>query len=89
LIGAGFPVYGEDDIKTCVAMLIMDRLVIAEGMSESHPIPPTGNTNTHVRFGEDVRSFLLRWAAEGPTHHAESLCQRAGCLGLEAVGVRG
>lgn len=147
LTGAGFPMCGEFDLKTCVAMMIMDRLgiggsfaefhpvdfkldsvlvghdgphhiniaanrpvirslkkyhgkpgagagvefqikegpitmlsigqtasgkfkfVIAEGESDRRPIPPTGNTNTHGVFKPDVRTFLKRWVAEGPTHH--------------------
>lgn len=147
LTGAGFPMCGEYDIKTCIAMMIMDRLeiggsfaelhpvdfnrgsvlvghdgphhlniadrkpvlrsllkyhgkpgmgasvefnikegpitmlsissdssgrfkfVVAEGESVHGPIPPTGNTNTHGYFKPDVRTFLKRWVAEGPTHH--------------------
>lgn len=147
LTGAGFPMCGESDLKTCVAMLIEDRLgmggslaefhpvdfnegfvlvghdgphhiniasgkpilrsltkyhgkpgsgasvefkikegpitmlsiglnrsghfkfVIAEGESVRGPIPPTGNTNTRGFFHPDVRTFLKRWVAEGPTHH--------------------
>jgi L-arabinose isomerase len=147
LTSSGFPMCGEYDIKTCIAMMIMDRLdiggsfaefhpidfardtvlvghdgphhlniadrkpvirslkkyhgkpgsgasvefniktgpitmlgitlnsdnrfkfVIAEGESLAGPIPPTGNTNTHGQFLPDVRTFLKRWAAEGPTHH--------------------
>jgi len=147
LTAAGFPMCGESDLKTCIAMLIMDRLdiggsfaefhpidfnddfvlvghdgphhiniadskpvlrslkkyhgkpgsgasvefkikegpitmlsisstyegkfkfVIAEGISGKGPIPPTGNTNTHGHFKPDVRTFLLRWMAQGPTHH--------------------
>ncbi|HRZ93564.1 MAG TPA: arabinose isomerase, partial [Candidatus Paceibacterota bacterium] len=72
------------------------KCIIAEGMSERRPIPPTGNTNTHGRFGLDIRSFLRDWVREGPTHHfalgighhAETLVQVAGCLGLEAAVVR-
>ena len=147
LTAAGFPMCGESDLKTCIAMLIMDRLdiggsfaefhpidfqegfvlvghdgphhiniaegkpvlrsllkyhgkpgfgasvefkikegpitmlsigvtaqgkfkfVIAEGESVRGPIPPTGNTNTRGFFQPDVRTFLKRWVAEGPTHH--------------------
>ena len=147
LTAAGFPMCGESDLKTCLAMLIMDRLdiggsfaefhpvdfqegfvlvghdgphhiniaegkpvlrslikyhgkpgkgasvefkikegpitmlsigvtaggrfkfVIAEGESVHGPIPPTGNTNTRGFFQPDVRTFLKRWVAEGPTHH--------------------
>lgn len=169
LTGGGFPMCGEFDIKTCVAMMIMDRLdiggsfaefhpidfqrdsvlvghdgphhiniaankpvirslkkyhgkpgsgagvefqikagpitmlsigqtahgkfkfVIAEGESLDHPIPPTGNTNTHGVFKPDVRTFLKRWCAEGPTHHfalgighhAESLIEIAEALNIE------
>ncbi|MDX9980366.1 MAG: L-fucose/L-arabinose isomerase family protein [Lentisphaeria bacterium] len=171
LCAAGFPMCGEYDIKTCLAMLIMDRLdiggsfaefhpidfvrdsvlvghdgphhlniadgkpvlrslakyhgkpgsgagvefrikegpitmlsigvkadgsfkfIIAEGESLRWPIPPTGNTNTHGRFKPDVRTFLKRWVAEGPTHHfalgighhAATIAKIAECLGIEAV----
>jgi L-arabinose isomerase len=147
LTAAGFPMCGESDLKTCIAMLIMDRLdiggsfaefhpidfhagfvlvghdgphhiniangkpllrslrkyhgkpgsgasvefkiregpitmlslgvtgggrfkfVIAEGESVDGPIPATGNTNTRGFFQPDVRTFLKRWVAAGPTHH--------------------
>jgi len=147
LTAAGFPMCGESDLKTCIAMLIEDRLdiggsfaefhpidfnegfvlvghdgphhlniaegkpvlrslvkyhgkpgsgasvefkikegpitmlgigvthggkfkfVIAEGRSVHGAIPPTGNTNTRGFFQPDVRTFLKRWVAEGPTHH--------------------
>ena len=171
LCAAGFPMCGEYDIKTCIAMLIMDRLeiggsfaefhpvdferdsvlvghdgphhlniadgkpvlrslakyhgkpgagasvefrikegpitmlsigvkrdgalkfIIAEGESLRSPIPPTGNTNTHGKFMPDVRTFLARWVAEGPTHHfalgighhAHTIKRIAGCLGIDAV----
>lgn len=174
LTGAGFPMCGEFDIKTCLAMLIMDRLgiggsfaefhpvdfdrntilvghdgphhiniaegrpvlrsllkyhgkpgsgasvefkikvgpitmlsigqtgpgafkfVIAEGYSVDAPVPPTGNTNTHGRFGPDIRTFLLDWVKEGPTHHfalgvghrAEDLVRIAEILDIEHVVVR-
>jgi L-arabinose isomerase len=173
LTGAGFPMCGEYDLKTCAAMLIMDRLemggsfaelhpvdfgrdsvlvghdgphhiniadrkpalrslrkyhgkpgrgasvefsiregpitmlsigvnargglkfVLAEGQSLRGPIPPTGNTNTHGRFAPDVRTFIKRWCAAGPTHHfALGIGHRAGVirqiaelLGVEAVVV--
>jgi len=171
LTAAGFPMCGESDLKTCVAMLIEDRLdiggsfaefhpidfkegfvlvghdgphhiniadgrpvlrslikyhgkpgsgasvefkikegpitmlsigltaqgkfkfVIAEGLSVRGPIPATGNTNTRGFFKPDVRRFLHRWVAEGPTHHfalgighrARTLQRIADVLGLESV----
>jgi len=38
LTGAGFPMCGESDLKTCIAMLIMDRLEIGGSFAEFHPI---------------------------------------------------
>lgn len=38
LCAAGFPMCGEFDIKTCIAMLIMDRLDIGGSFAEFHPI---------------------------------------------------
>lgn len=72
------------------------KFIIAEGMSENRPIPPTGNTNTHGRFGCNVRKFLKDWVKEGPTHHfalgvghhAETLEILAECLGIESKVVR-
>jgi len=147
LTAAGFPMCGESDLKTCIAMMIMDRLdiggsfaefhpidfnegfvlvghdgphhiniaegkpvlrslskyhgkpgsgagvefkikegpmtmlsisvttggrfkfIVAEGESARGPIPPTGNTNTRGFYQPEVRTFLKRWVAEGPTHH--------------------
>jgi L-arabinose isomerase len=72
------------------------KFVVAEGLSERRPIPPTGNTNTHGRFGRNVRKFLCDWVQQGPTHHfalglghhAETLVQVADCLGIECTVVR-
>ncbi len=171
LTAAGFPMCGESDLKTCLAMLIMDRLgiggsfaefhpidfkegfvlvghdgphhlniaaarpvlrslvkyhgkpgrgasvefkiregpitmlsvgvtaqgkfkfIIAEGESVHGPIPATGNTNTRGFFRPDVRTFLKRWVAEGPTHHfalgtghrATALARIGAALGIETV----
>jgi L-arabinose isomerase len=38
LTGAGFPMCGESDLKTCLAMLIMDRLGIGGSFAEFHPV---------------------------------------------------
>ena len=72
------------------------KFVIAEGESVHGPIPPTGNTNTRGFFKPDVRTFLKRWVAEGPTHHfalgvghhARTIKKLADVLGIESVIVR-
>lgn len=38
LTGAGFPMCGESDLKTCLAMMIMDRLNIGGSFAEFHPV---------------------------------------------------
>jgi L-arabinose isomerase len=38
LTGAGFPMCGESDLKTCIAMLIMERLGIGGSFAEFHPV---------------------------------------------------
>jgi L-arabinose isomerase len=38
LTGAGFPMCGEFDLKTCIAMMIMDRLDIGGSFAEFHPV---------------------------------------------------
>lgn len=42
LTSAGFPMCGESDLKTCMAMLIMDRLEIGGSFAEFHPIDFNG-----------------------------------------------
>jgi L-arabinose isomerase len=173
LLASGFPVCGEFDLKTCLGMLIMDRLEMGGSFAEFHPldflrgsvlvghdgphhlniaaekpvlrslsvfhgkpgsgagvefkiqegpmtmlsvtinavgriklvvtegeslqgeIPPTGNTNSHGYFKPDLRTFLRRWVAEGPTHHfalgighrAAEILSLAEALGIDAVQV--
>lgn len=38
LTAAGFPMCGESDLKTCIAMLILDRLDIGGSFAEFHPV---------------------------------------------------
>jgi len=43
LTAAGFPMCGESDLKTCIAMLIMDRLDIGGSFAEFHPVDFNGD----------------------------------------------
>ncbi len=71
------------------------KFVVAEGESVAGAIPPTGNTNTHVKFKSDIRTFLRKWCLEGPTHHfalgighhADEIQKLAKVLGIECVVV--
>jgi L-arabinose isomerase len=54
LTAAGFPMCGELDLKTCVAMLIMDRLEIGGSFAELHPV--------------DFREGFILVGHDGPHH---------------------
>jgi L-arabinose isomerase len=71
------------------------KWILAEGESLDHPVPPTGNTNTHGKFLPDLRTFLTNWMSEGPTHHfalgighkADTIEKLAKVLDIECVRV--
>ena len=54
LTAAGFPMCGESDLKTCLAMLIFDRLDIGGSFAEFHPI--------------DFREGFVLVGHDGPHH---------------------
>jgi L-arabinose isomerase len=54
LTAAGFPMCGESDLKTCVAMLLMDRLGIGGSFAEFHPV--------------DFREGFVLVGHDGPHH---------------------
>ena len=68
------------------------KFVIAEGQSMEGPVASIGNTNTRGFFKPDIKTFLKRWFAEGPTHHfalgighrAKTIKQIADFLDIEA-----
>ena len=75
LIGKGFPMCGEFDIKTCIAMLIMDRLGIGGSFAELHPFDFDKNCILighdgphHIAIAEGkpvIRSLLKYHGKEG------------------------
>ncbi len=58
LTGRGVPMAGEADLKTCVAMLIMDRLGAGGSFAEFHPV--------------DFESDIVLVGHDGPAHIAIS-----------------
>ncbi len=70
LCAAGFPMCGELDLKTCVAMLIMDRLEIGGSFAEFHPIDfdenfilvgHDGPHHLNIAEGKPVLRSLLKY----------------------------
>jgi L-arabinose isomerase len=54
LTAAGFPMCGESDLKTCIAMLLMDRLDMGGSFAEFHPV--------------DFREGFVLVGHDGPHH---------------------
>ncbi|NIA20551.1 MAG: arabinose isomerase [Anaerolineaceae bacterium] len=70
LTAAGFPMCGEFDLKTCVGMMIMDRLDIGGSFAEFHPIDfqegfvlvgHDGPHHINVAEGRPVLRSLLKY----------------------------
>jgi len=70
LTGAGFPMCGESDLKTCFAMLIMERLGIGGSFAEFHPVDfhegfvlvgHDGPHNVAIAEGRPVLRSLIKY----------------------------
>lgn len=70
LTGAGFPMCGESDLKTCFAMLIMERLGIGGSFAEFHPVDfkegfvlvgHDGPHNVAIAEGKPVLRSLIKY----------------------------
>ncbi|MDR2110544.1 MAG: L-fucose/L-arabinose isomerase family protein [Spirochaetaceae bacterium] len=78
LNGQGFPMCGEYDLKTCVAMLIMDRLGMGGSFAEFHPfdfdedfilVGHDGPHHTAIANGKPVLRSLIKYHGK-PGHGA-------------------
>ncbi len=70
LTGAGFPMCGESDLKTCFAMLIMERLGIGGSFAEFHPVDfkegfvlvgHDGPHNVAIAEGKPILRSLIKY----------------------------
>ncbi|OGV61263.1 MAG: arabinose isomerase [Lentisphaerae bacterium RIFOXYA12_FULL_48_11] len=70
LTGAGFPMCGESDLKTCIAMLIFDRLDVGGSFAEFHPVDfqegfvlvgHDGPHHINIAEGKPVLRSLLKY----------------------------
>jgi L-arabinose isomerase len=70
LTGAGFPMCGESDLKTCIGMLILDRLDIGGSLAEFHPmdfdadfilVGHDGPHHVNIAAGRPVLRYLSKY----------------------------
>ncbi len=96
LTAAGFPMCGEFDVKTCIAMLIFDRLEIGGSFAEFHPFDFTRNRILvghdgphHLNIADRKPSLRSLKAFHGKPGHGASVefSIRKGPITMLSIGV--
>lgn len=62
------------------------KFIISEAEATDDTIMKIGNTQTHIRFKDDVDTYMTKWFAEAPTHHC-ALAVGHNAAVLEKVGI--
>lgn len=62
------------------------KFIISEAEATNGPIMKIGNTQTPVRFKDDIDTYMTKWFAEAPTHHC-ALAVGHNAAVLEKVGI--
>ena len=97
LTGAGFPMCGEFDIKTCIAMLIMDRLEIGGSFAEFHPVDFGSDTvlvghdgphHLNIADRKPVLRSLKKYHGKPGSGASVEFSIRTGPITLLSIGVR-
>jgi L-arabinose isomerase len=97
LTAAGFPMCGESDLKTCIAMLLMDRIDIGGSFAEFHPVDfregfvlvgHDGPHHINIADGKPVLRSLLKY--HGKPGHGASVEFRIkeGPITMLSIGVK-
>jgi len=98
LTAAGFPMCGESDLKTCVAMLIMDRLEIGGSFAEFHPIDfdegfvlvgHDGPHHINIAAGKPVLRSLLKYHGKPGSGASVEFKIREGPITMLSIGQTG
>jgi L-arabinose isomerase len=96
LTSAGFPMCGEFDLKTCVAMMIMDRLDIGGSFAEFHPIDFAAGTvlvghdgphHINIAEGRPVLRSLKKYHGKPGSGASVEFALRAGPISMISIGV--
>jgi L-arabinose isomerase len=98
LTAAGFPMCGESDLKTCVAMLIEDRLEIGGSFAEFHPVDfnegfvlvgHDGPHHLNIADGKPVLRSLLKYHGKPGSGASVEFKIKAGPITMLSMGVTG
>lgn len=96
LTGAGFPMCGESDLKTCIAMLIMDRLDIGGSFAEFHPIDfqegfvlvgHDGPHHINIAAGKPVLRSLLKYHGKPGSGAGVEFKIKEGPITMLSIGI--
>lgn len=97
LTAAGFPMCGEFDIKTCLAMLIMDRLEIGGSFAEFHPVDFERDTvlvghdgphHINIAEGKPVIRSLKKYHGKPGSGAGVEFNIKTGPITLLSIGVK-
>jgi len=96
LTAAGFPMCGESDLKTCIAMLIEDRLGIGGSFAEFHPIDfregfvlvgHDGPHHLNIADGRPILRSLVKYHGKPGAGASVEFRIREGPITLLSIGV--
>ncbi|MCC7236918.1 MAG: L-fucose/L-arabinose isomerase family protein [Bryobacterales bacterium] len=97
LTAAGFPMCGESDLKTCLAMLLMDRLGIGGSFAEFHPVDfregfvlvgHDGPHHINIADGRPVLRSLSRYHGKPGSGASVEFRIKEGPITMLSVGVK-
>jgi len=96
LTAAGFPMCGESDLKTCIAMLLMDRIDIGGSFAEFHPVDfregfvlvgHDGPHHINIADGRPVLRSLLKYHGKPGSGASVEFRIREGPITMLSIGV--
>lgn len=97
LTAAGFPMCGESDLKTCIAMLLMDRIGIGGSFAEFHPVDfregfvlvgHDGPHHINIADGKPVLRSLRKYHGKPGSGASVEFRLKAGPITMLSIGVK-
>ena len=97
LTAAGFPMCGESDLKTCIAMLLMDRIDIGGSFAEFHPVDfregfvlvgHDGPHHINIADGKPALRSLLKYHGKPGSGASVEFRIKEGPITMLSIGVK-